>query len=363
MKVVYSFNKKGHEAEFWTREIARASSEDCKFIPFNHDSYLSTERYIRAQLLDNLYFAGDRDLLRLYYDVERLVGETEADALVVDNCPPYHPEFLRRLGIYKVLRTSDGPMTAYDRDFAYLHAYDHVLYHSPAYSVDLSMAEKLRYCRAKRADFWPLALFEAAYDPCRSLDELLSQPRDVDVVFVGAFHLGKMADLARLKKHFKSRIRMYGLITLKRNVYYNAKFGFPGWVRPLPSNRYVPLYQRSKIGVNIHNRGKYTLGNYRMFELPANGVLQISDGDDCLPYFFEEGKEIVGYRDMTDLIEKTEYYLSHENERIELVANAYRAVLGRHRFSDRMAQLASIIRDGMKAASLGNAGLPGVVSG
>ena len=52
---------------------------------------------------------------------------------------PYHPEFLRTIPQYKFLRTSDGPLAAYDRDFAYVHAYDPVLYHSPAYSRDLGI--------------------------------------------------------------------------------------------------------------------------------------------------------------------------------------------------------------------------------
>src|SRR5207302_1141077 len=98
----------------------------------NHDSYLEATRYLRAQLLDNLYFDRDPGLMRMYSDMTRLVRDTGADALLVDNCFPYHPEYLRTLPVYKVLRTSDGPLAAYDRDFAYLHAYDHVLYHSPA---------------------------------------------------------------------------------------------------------------------------------------------------------------------------------------------------------------------------------------
>src|ERR1051325_1523215 len=109
MKIIYSFNKKGFEAEYWTREIAGASLSQCEFIPFNHDPYVSTKLYIRAQLLDNLYYEQHHGLRRMYDDITRKIKQVAADALIVDNCPPYHPEFLRTLPIYKVLRTADGP--------------------------------------------------------------------------------------------------------------------------------------------------------------------------------------------------------------------------------------------------------------
>src|SRR4051794_16557684 len=119
MKIIYSFNKRGYEADYWTRELAAASGDRHTIIPFNHDPYLDIGRYLRAQLLDDLFFAKTPELLRMYADLEAVIARHKADALVVDNCFPYHPEFLRNLGIYKVLRTTDGPAAAYDRDFAY----------------------------------------------------------------------------------------------------------------------------------------------------------------------------------------------------------------------------------------------------
>ena len=70
MKILYSFNKRGFEAEFWTREIAAASNESCEFIPFNHDGFVDVQRYVRAQLLDNLYFVKHPGLIRLYAALE-----------------------------------------------------------------------------------------------------------------------------------------------------------------------------------------------------------------------------------------------------------------------------------------------------
>ncbi|MDP1537832.1 MAG: glycosyltransferase [Burkholderiales bacterium] len=345
MKVLYSFNKSGAEAEFWGREIAQASTEGVTFLPFNHDPYLSPNRYLRAQQLDALYYARDPGLMRLYADVESRVREERVDVMLVDTCPPYHPDWLRRIPAFKVLRIADGPLSAYDRDFAYAHAYGLVLYHSPAYSSDMQMGEKLQYIGARRTAFWPLGVFDAAFDPTLPEDKLLSLERDIDVVFVGALHLGKMPFLAKVKKALGSRCRMHGLASVKKNLYFNMKYGLPGWVTPIAHAGYVPLYQRAKLGFNVHNRGKFTVGSYRLFELPANGVMQLSDGDEYLSAFFDEGNEIVGYKTADDLIDKIRFYLDHDDERKRIAANAHRRVMRDYRIEHLLHRVANIIRE------------------
>jgi spore maturation protein CgeB len=347
LTIIYSFNKRGGEADYWGREIAAASNDGARFVPLNHDSYLDPGLYIRAQLLDNLYFARNAGLQNLYNDLEDLVRTTRADALIVDTCPPYHPDFLRRLPLYKVLRIADGPLSAYDRDIPYLHAYDHILYHSPAYSRDMGMAEKLAYCGARRADFWPLALFDAAFDPALTEEQVLSCDRDIDVVFIGALHVNKMPLLAQVKKAFGRRCVMHGLASLKKNLYFNLKYGFPHWVRPAPLDAYVRLYQRAKIGFNVHNRGDYTVGSYRLFDLPGNGVMQISDGGEYLSAFFRVGEEVIGYRSADELVDAIGFYLKNPDERRRIARNGYRRVMADHRIRHRLHQAADLIRQGM----------------
>lgn len=358
MKIIYSFNKRGFEADYWTKEIGGASDDRYEFIPFNHDPYVEVMRYGRAQLLDNLYFDRDRGLMHMYDDLQDLVVRTAAEALIVDNGFPYHPDWLRKQKIYKVLRTSDGPLTAYDRDIPYVHAYDHVLYHSPAHSRDLDMAEKLAYVGAKRADFWPLALFDRNFDPTKTEETLLTQERDIDVIFIGAMFANKMPLIARIKKAFGKRARIHGLTSWKRNIYFNAKFGFPGWIRPVRFEEYVPLYQRAKIGVNIHNRGMYTVGSYRLFDLPGNGVMQISDGGPYLNSFFDVGREIVAYDEADELIRKVRYYLDHELERKAIALAGHRRAVRDHHIKVRMRQAGELIAAGMghhRSARLGAA--------
>lgn len=348
MKIIYSFNKRGFEADYWHKEIAAASEERYRFIPFNHDKYLNPNLYLRAQLLDNLYFHRHPALLQMYADIERMIRDSRADAIIVDNCFPYHPEFLKKLKIYKVLRTTDGPLSAYDLDFAYLHAYDHVLYHSPAYSRDMRMEEKLIYCGAKKIDFWPMASFDALCDPSKTELDIMSANRDIDVIFIGALHVNKMPLLAAAKKALGRRFRLHGLTSLKKNVYFNLKYGFPGWVRPVPFTHYVPLYQRAKIGINVHNRGDYTVGSYRLFDLPANGVMQISDGGPYLKQFYSDGEEVVSYQDADELIDKVKYYLAYDEERERIALNGFRRVQKEYKIAGLLRKAAGLIKKGME---------------
>jgi len=352
MKIIYSFNKKGFEADYWAREIAAASTSEYQFIPFSQDPYLDPSLYVRAQVLDNLYYQEHPGLKRMYVDIERKIREVGADVLLVDTCPPYHPDYLRKLNIYKVFRIADGPISAYERDFAYLHAYDHILYHSPAYSRDMGIKEKLLYCGAKKTDFWPHASFDALCDPSKTDANILAGTRDIDVVFIGALHINKMPLIAAVKKALGSRLRLHGLTSLKKNVYFNLKYGFPGWVTPLPFTHYVPLYQRAKIGFNVHNRGDYTVGGYRMFDLPANGVMQISDGGEYLKQFYSVGEEVVSYRDANDLIDKVQYYLIHDEERERIAISGFRRVQKDYKIAALLRKAGDLIQKGMEQRDL-----------
>lgn len=345
MKILYSFNKRGAEAEFWTREIASASSAQFTFIPFNHDPYLDPRLYARAQLLDNLYYDENPGLIALYTRIKELISSEQIDALVVDTCPPYHPDWLKKLTVFKALRIADGPLASYERDFAYTHAYDLILYHTPGYSRDLELKQKLQYLGAKKSAWWPLGLFDAAYSPKISEDQLFSSERDIDVIFIGALHLGKMPLIAKVKKALGPRCKLHGLSGLKKNLYFNCKYGFPGWVSPIPQDSYVSLYRRSKIGFNIHNRGKYTLGGYRFFELPGNGVMQITDGSEYLSSFFEPFEEAVPYPDFDSdtLIDLIRFYLDNPSERLRIATNGYHRVLKDYKIGFLLNQLGSLI--------------------
>ncbi len=351
MKIVYSFNKNGYEAECWEREIRAASDREFLFIPFNHDPYLDPHLYSDSVKLDWLYQARDARLMRMYQDFEGCIRDHGAEAVIVTNCPPYHPDFLRKIDVYKVLYSGDDPGATYMRNIPYLHAYHHVLFMSPSYSADMTLEEKMRYCGMVNADWLPIAVFDFEFETTKTEDTILAHERDIDIIYIGSFFRQKLELIAKIKKAFGKKVRIHGFFRPKHNLYFVARYGFPGWVTPIDFKERVSLYQRAKIGFNIH-WNEYGLGNQRLFHLPANGVMQISDCGDYLDRVFEPGREIVGYRGADDLIDKLRYYLAHDDARQEIALRAFRKTMNEYRFGTVTRRAGELIRKGMERGSV-----------
>lgn len=350
MKIVLSYNKAGFEGELWDREIRGASDDRHVFVPFNHGSFVDPLRYWDAVKLDRLYQDNDAGLMRLYEAFVVLLRSESADGVLVTNGPPYHPDFLRKVSAYKALYTTDDPAATYMRTIPYIHAYDHVFYCSPGYSRDLDLGEKLRYAGARHADWLPLGVFDYEFEPGRETDELVDGRRDIDVVYVGSCFLQKLALLATVRKAFGSRFRMNGIFSAKCNVYLNLRLGYGGWVRPISVPDRVRLYQRARIGLNIH-WNKHGLGNQRLYHLPANGVMQISDCPGYLGRVFEVGREVDSYASPEELLEKIKYYLDHDEERRAIAAAGHERVMREYRFADILRRAAEQMREAIQRSA------------
>jgi spore maturation protein CgeB len=213
----------------------------------------------------------------------------------------------------------------------------------------MGMAEKLKYCGAQRFDFWPFGSFDAMCDVSKTEHDLFDRKRDINVIFIGMPHLNKMPILSKIQKALGRNLLMIGF-PIKYAIYYNVKFRFPGNTRrPIRScEQYISLYQRSKIGINVHNRGKYTVGNYRMYDLPANGVMQISDGEEYLNEFFDVGEEIISYHSVDELIDQVRYYLDHDEERERIALNGFRRVRNDYKIDKMLKKAGDLIKSGME---------------
>jgi spore maturation protein CgeB len=348
LKIIYSHNKGGYEGEQWERELRAASDERFEFIPYNHMRHVQASSFFQAGDLDRLYRQGDPGLTRLYAETEALIRETGADALFVTNYPPYHPEFLLKLPLYKALYTTDDPDSTYRRTIPYLHAYDHLFFCDPAYSPDKTMKQKMTEVGMRNADWLPLGVFDFEYEAGKSEQQLFSQQRDIDIIYVGACFLQKLPILARVQKAFGRSFRMHGFFSWKHNAYFIARHGARQWVRPVSFPERVKLYQRAKIGINVH-WDEFGLGNQRLYHLPANGVMQISDCADDLGAIFKPGEEVVSYRNVDELIDRIRYYLAHDQERIAIARSGYRRTVNEYLIRDVTRRAAAMMEARMLA--------------
>jgi spore maturation protein CgeB len=347
MKVVYSFYKRGEEGEGWARDIRDASNDRFTFIPFNQVGYLGCEQYLTAPQLDRLYCTKHPSLMRLCADFERLVKDEGVDAVVVCDAPPFHPDFLRELPIYKVLYSHDDPESTYARNIPYLHVYNHVFYVTPAYTDAMDMAEKMKDCGMINADLVPNGTLSFDYDPKQTKESLFRKKRDIDILFVGAFYRPKVEVMARLKKTFGERFQWYGYAALKHNLYMTVRYRTPFHVRPVSFAERVVLHQRARIGINAHNG--YTvpnLGNQRLFYVPANGAMLLTDGARHFSQFYGPN-EAVPYQGLDDMIRKIRYYLDHEDERLAIAQAGHDRVMRDYRFVDVTRRAGGLIERGM----------------
>lgn len=348
MKIICCFFKKGEEGKGWTSDIHASSNEEFTFIPFNIDGYLDIRELLDSVSLDRLYRKRHPGLLRLYTDFESLVKQHAAGAVIVYDAPPFHPDYLRSLPLYRVLYSHDDPESTYLRNIPYLHAYHHVMYVTPAYTSELSMEDKMRECGMVNVDFVPNGALSFDYFPDACEDEVFGGARDIDILFIGAFHWAKIDRLVAMKKHFGERFRWNGFLGMKHNLYLTARNMYPFWVRPVTFSERRSLLRRAKICINIHNGYDVpNVGNQRMFYAPANGALLVTDGVQLLDRFFRVGEEVVGYSTTNQLLERVLYFLDHEDERIAIARRGYHRVIAQYRFVDITRRIGALVRKGM----------------
>lgn len=104
------------------------------------------------------------------------------------------------------------------------------------------------------------------------------------------------------------------------------------------------VYYSSKINLNITLRSIASGIPARVFDIMSVGGFVLSNWQEEIPELFEEGKEIATYKTPEELIDKADYYLRHENERIRIGVNGYRKVKEQHTYEHRLDKIISIIQ-------------------
>jgi hypothetical protein len=162
--------------------------------------------------------------------------------------------------------------------------------------------------------YWlPLA---AAPDVCRQPN----LPKIYDVAFVGF--------VARAHRR-TPRARRLALVSQRfktNDVYRYYTHEELAWV-----------YSQARIVLNITVGGDV---NLRIFEGTACGALVLTDSAaNSLGELYDIGREIVVYRDDTDMLDKIEYYLQNEDEMARIASAGYQRALAQHTYDRRAQQI------------------------
>lgn len=252
--------------------------------------------------LDERWRRGDLTLLRMY---EQLAKRLEQfDVLLNWNGINLHPEFIRQLPSFNVFGCFDDPEASADLSEPVAAAYDLCMV------GNIAELETYRRWGVKEVRFWPMGFRLEDYNQTLTKDDILTGKRPVDVAML----------CERTSPLRRARLDRF-TAAFPQGEYYGS-----GWPKGfLPETERVPLLQRSKIGINIHNSTGPI--NYRTYYLPANGVMQICDNKSHLGQIFELNKEVVGFDTMDEAVDLCRYYLAHDEERRQIAAAGWERAL------------------------------------
>jgi len=93
---------------------------------------------------------------------------------------------------------------------------------------------------------------------------------------------------------------------------------------------------------SLINRGREQIKG-RNFEVPGSGGFLLTSDADNMRDYYEDGKEVVIFKNTQDLIEKIKYYLARESERIAIAKAGYGRTLREHTYEKRFNEIFRII--------------------
>lgn len=115
-----------------------------------------------------------------------------------------------------------------------------------------------------------------------------------------------------------------------------------GWVNYDKEMPYV--FMNSKINLNITLKSIKTGIPLRIFDIMGCKGFLITNYQEELMHYFEQGVDFVYYENYEDLLSKIEYYLIHEAERKEITENGFQKVNSEHTISGRIREMLDIVQ-------------------
>ena len=276
-----------------------------------------------AKYVDEFYRSNDKNYLNA---ADGMIKElAEFDIVIFSSFNPLHPELIHNKlkNSIKVIGFIDDPFSTYLRGIPYLWAFDAAYYISPGYSSSMSFNDFFNKIGFKKHCWLPLVTsrnVDPFSYPKLSLAEITN--RNKEIIYVGAPVGNKVDKIKKFDKEFKDKLQIFGYWP------YNGYYGYlrPLWgespyfrrVRPIDAIKKFELYNKTKIGLNMHlSNSSAECGNARTYETAAFGMMLLSDraGLNTQNQIFEEGVEAIYYDSTEQAIELAHYYLRNSKER------------------------------------------------
>lgn len=122
------------------------------------------------------------------------------------------------------------------------------------------------------------------------------------------------------------------------NFYYGSRH--PGFPDKNLFEDAAKKFSMSKIVFNISIKDDI---NMRCFETLSTGSFLLTNWIPTLSDLFEDGKHLVTYKTLDEMVEKVKYYLEHEDEREKIAKAGYDEFISKHTYKHRIDKIHDVI--------------------
>lgn len=265
--------------------------------------------------------------------------------LVLDgmDLPVEQIDALRGMGIRTAIWLTDDP---YYTDFTV----ELVTHYDYVFTLEKNCLEIYRSLGCAQVHYLPFAAYRGHYRPT-----IGRSPISRDISFIGSAYWNRVNYFRELMPQLMQYNTVFNGIwwdRLPEAPLYGERIEIGKWMSPQET---AAAYSGSKIVINLHrshidetvNNNTHLVPaaspNPRTFEIAASGTLQLVDVRDDLAAFYKPGEEIETFCSPQELLDKIQFYLTHEEERRAIVLKAMERTLKEHTYPKRVNQLLGTI--------------------
>lgn len=279
-------------------------------------------------------------LRRFGKEVVEIFKEQAPCSLLSTGMAPLEKEALKTLGGIGVKRMNyltDNPWNPACRPRWFLEALRHYDY---VFSTRRSILTDLKNHGCQTVLYVPFGYDPLFFYPRTSEAAEEIAPLSSDILFAGGSDKDRIPYMtALIQAGF--RLALYGDYWNRHPLTWTVVRGYAN-----PQELRLAILG-AKVALCLVRRANRDGHSMRSFEIPAVGACMLTE--DTLEHreiFGEEGKAVVYFRTIPEMIEKLRWLLAHEEERCRL-AQAVHALIarGKHTYADRLTAMLGLSRD------------------
>lgn len=137
--------------------------------------------------------------------------------------------------------------------------------------------------------------------------------------------------VSQLRKRYGAKFQVYG------NSWGEGSFAVPDQYEE------ARFYRGAKIGINLSHFNYSRYSSDRLHRLMGAGCFCLSHNYKDIDLEFENGKHLVTWNNFSELFEKIDYYLEHEDERKLIAKTGCEEMHTNHQWTNRINQLMKML--------------------